>query len=108
MVVIDFQKAHERLSPTYIREVFEKANFGPRFMNLLSATVSENLGQVLVNENIGELFKMSKGDRQGNPVAPIINLCLESLSNLLCHRLKGIELSTLTNIRFQNLAFADD
>ncbi len=47
--------------------------------------------------------------KSANDTAPIIfNLCSGPLSNLLRYRLKGIELFTLTNIRFQSLVFVDD
>ena len=84
--MIDFEKAFDSVSFSFIQNTLEIFGFGPNFrkwINILlgnSETRKKFVGVSLVNGYPTEQFKILRGCRQGDPIAGyLFVLCIEIL-----------------------------
>ena len=110
---VDLEKAYDRLEWSFIREVLLFFLFPKSLVDLILDCVSSSSISILLNGGKMEVFKPSRGIRQGNPLSPyLFILCLEYLSLKIfgaCHenRWKPIKASR-NGPAFSHLFFADD
>jgi ribonuclease HI len=110
---VDLEKAYDRLEWSFIREVLLFFLFPKSLVDLILDCVSSSSISILLNGGKMEVFKPSRGIRQGDPLSPyLFILCLEYLSLKIfgaCHenRWKPIKASR-NGPAFSHLFFADD
>ena len=113
MLKLDLKKAYDRLEWSFIYEVLLFFNFPIALVNLILDCVSSSSISILFNGGQMEVFKPSRGIRQGDPLSPyIFILCLEYLSlkifeacsNKLWKPIKA----SRSGLAFSHLFFADD
>lgn len=82
IILMDFQKAYDRVNRETMIKVLEKMNFGPNFIQYIRVMYEEVGAQVDVNGNRSEVFITGGGVRQGCPLSPYLFICvLELMAN---------------------------
>lgn len=88
-VAIDFEKAFDRASMTYLEKVLEAVGFPTSTINQIMSLNSKQNGKLIINEEISEEeFEFKNGIRQGSPLSP--NLFLLVIEPLLCRNESSI------------------
>ncbi|XP_058762737.1 secreted RxLR effector protein 78-like [Vicia villosa] len=109
---VDFEKAYDRVSWNFVRNIFKRMAFGDRWMRWMECCIFNNSISVLVNGSATKEFKVEKGLRQGDPLSPFVFvLVMEALTALMK---KSKEIGEFRGFRFNNgyevdlLQLADD
>ncbi|SCV69797.1 BQ2448_1191 [Microbotryum intermedium] len=104
---MDFEKAYDRLSHTYLDAVLRAVGLGPKARQWYRATYTNQSASVFLNGWLSAAFNFLSGVRQGDPLAPsLFVLAIEGFACQIRSRVKGIESAGLQTIR--ELLFADD
>jgi exonuclease III len=107
LAVVDFSKAYDRVSHTFIHSCLKAYGFQPRFQAWLTASFTNIRASVYLNGWLGSSFPVLSGVRQGDPVAPaIFTLIIEALACLIRKRIRGIQRPPL--LPFLERLHADD
>ncbi|SCV69872.1 BQ2448_1266 [Microbotryum intermedium] len=107
LAVMDFDKAYDRLSHTYLDAVLRAVGLGPKARQWYRATYTNQSASVFLNGWLSAAFDVLSGVRQGDPLAPsLFVLAIEGFACQIRSRIKGIESPGLQTIR--ELLFADD
>ncbi|XP_058783092.1 secreted RxLR effector protein 78-like [Vicia villosa] len=69
---IDFEKAFDRVSWSYLRYILRKMGFGDKWLKWMLACVFTSSVSVMINGGVTTDFSMEKGLRQGNPLSPFL------------------------------------
>ena len=82
MVAIDFEKAFDSLNRKFLQKVLEKYNFGGYFMQWIR-TFYTNLSSCALNNGFTSgFFPVNRGNRQGDPLFPLLIIIILSLEFL--------------------------
>lgn len=73
-VKLDTEKAYDRVEWDYLKGMMVKLGFAESFVNLIMSCVTSISFSVRVNGHYSELFKPTRGIRQGDPIS-VPNLC---------------------------------
>ena len=108
LLLIDFEKAFDSLSWSFLREVLSYFNFGPSIIQWIF-TFYDNT-QVTINQggNLSSFFKTERGCKQGDPISPyLFILCAEILAIKIRNnkKIKGIKINDKDFVLTQ---YADD
>ena len=108
-IMLDFEKAYDRVNPDYLAAVLRHMGFSPPFIRIIDAFFFQTRIHLNLNGHIAPSITQGRGLRQGDPLSPLLfNIALEPLLQTIMNRsdLKGI--STLTAIKIILMAYADD
>jgi hypothetical protein len=64
---LDYEKAYDRVSWSFLFEMLESRNFSPVLINWIKQTVVGGSLSIMLNEKDIPYFKIGKGLRQGDP-----------------------------------------
>ena len=108
LLLIDFEKAFDSLSWSFMQKVLSSFNFGPSIIQWISTFYKHT--QVAVNQggNLSSFFNTERGCKQGDPISPyIFILCAEILALKIKQneKIKGIKIN---NNDFILTQYADD
>ena len=112
-IKLDMAKAYDRVEWEYLRSIMLKLGFRESFVNLILRCVNSVCFSVKLNGHLSEVFKPSRGIRQGDPTSPyLFLLCSEGLSCLLktvgpMHLSRGVRVGVHAPW-ISHLLFADD
>jgi hypothetical protein len=112
-IKLDMSKAYDRVELSFLEAVMHKMDFPDVWIRLIIGCVNSVSYAVIVNGQLSEIIKPSRGIRQGDPLSPyLFLLCAEALSALLT---QAEEKGVLTGVptskkgpRLSHLFFADD
>ena len=108
LLLVDFHKAFDSISWTFIDKVLDFFKFGPDFKKWVKTFYNEISSCVSVNGKYSQYFNMGRGVRQGDPLSPyLFLLCAEVLTRMLCENrlIKGLKIKDKEAFLSQ---FADD
>ena len=81
-LLIDFEKAFDSLSWSFIQKALKFLNFGYSIRRWIKVFYNGISSAVIQNGNLSSFFSISRGCRQGDPLSPyIIIICAKFLSN---------------------------
>ena len=97
LILIDFEKAFDSLSWSFIHKALKFLNFGNSFRKWIEVFYSNINSAVIQNGYLSSFFQISRGCRQGDPLSPyIFIICAEFLANKIRKNknIKGIKVGT--------------
>ena len=106
-------KAYDRVEWCYLHSIMEKLGFSVRWINLIMKCVESVSFSVQVNGVFSEVFKPTRGIRQGDPISSyLFLLCGEGFSSMI-KRIGAAHLSKRIRVGIHapwvsHLLFADD
>ncbi|KAG1049853.1 hypothetical protein G6F43_007845 [Rhizopus delemar] len=95
-LLLDQEKAYDRVHPGYLRSVMAKFNFPAQFIKCISKLFFGNQVSININGFFTDPINQQRGLRQGDPLSPLLfNIALEPflLSLIQDPQLHGISLS---------------
>jgi hypothetical protein len=110
---LDFEKAYNKVSWIFLKEVIEKKRFCERWIDWIMKSVCGGRVAVNLNGELGHYFRSYKGLRQGDPLSPLLfNLVADTLSTMLERAFENSNLVGVTphlvNSGLTHLQYADD
>ncbi|KAA3463879.1 reverse transcriptase [Gossypium australe] len=113
VVKLDMTKAYDRVEWKLLKDVMNKMGFACEWVELLKRCFSSVNYAVNIKGTRGNLFKPSRGLRQGDPLSPFLFLiCSEGLSSLMrTAKRQGLVKGAKASRRgpaISHLLFADD
>lgn len=109
---VDFEKAYDSVEWKFLLDTMRNMGFRRKWCGLIKACLSSSSVSVLVNGSPGKEFKMAKGLRQGDPLAPFLFLISAESLHVLVEEAKerglyeGIKVGDDTSV--SHLQYADD
>ena len=108
LLLIDFEKAFDSLSWSFIHKVPQFFNFGPSIRNWISTLYKNSSSAVSQCGCLSSFFKLGRGCHQGDPISPyLFILCAEILS-VRIRNYKNIKGIKIDNIELKFSQYADD
>ena len=93
---IDFEKAFDTVSWSFIEKVLKYFNFGPSVISWIKLFQNGSESCIIQNGFMSDFFKLKRGCRQGDPISPyIFIMCAEVLGHMIRNEqnIKGIEIN---------------
>ena len=96
LLMVDFEKAFDSVSWSFIQKALEFFNFGPDIRRWIKTFYNNASTCVQVNGHYSSWFNVGRGVRQGDPLLPYLYLiCAEILSTMIRgnSKIKGIKIN---------------
>jgi hypothetical protein len=110
MLLLDFEKAYDRVNWTFLKQAMERMGFNTTWINQVMSLNENASVAIIVNGEQSKTFNLQRSVRQGCPLAPyLFLLTVDVLGQMLQHptyRVHGLRLPDNTTIT--NQMFADD
>ncbi|CAI5529451.1 unnamed protein product [Closterium sp. Naga37s-1] len=107
MLLLDFRKAFDSVSRSFLFSVLREMGFPSRFVGWVEGLHKDTTTRLLINGWLGEAVAVNSGVRQGCPLAPYLFLCaVEPLAQKAMRRKLG--LCNKANQRLVYVGYADD
>ena len=74
LVLLDFAKAYDSLNRLFLFETMAAMGFPSKFMQVIKHLHTNTTARFLINGTVGPSFPISRGIRQGDPLAPFLFL----------------------------------
>lgn len=113
LVKVDFYKAFDSVSWNFIDFILDKFGFGQKWRQWFRTCWSTASFSVLLNGSPGDMFKSSRGLRQGDPLSPMVFVLVAEVLTLMMLKvqeaglLEGFKVSE-AGVGIPILQFADD
>ena len=108
LLMIDFQKAFDSVSWSFIQKSLEFFNFGPDIRQWIRTFYKKANACVSVNGQYSNWFDIQRGVRQGDPSSPYLYLICAEVLSLMIRKNKKIKGIKLKEKEFLLSQFADD
>ncbi|XP_059072101.1 uncharacterized protein LOC131872684 [Cryptomeria japonica] len=112
MLLLDFEKAYDRIEWSFIHMMLEAFGFPPFFCKAVNMLLQDACTQIDINGSLSDTFPLGRSIRQGCPLAPaLFAIASDALfyllrDNTLSPTVQGISLPN--NEELINSQFADD
>ena len=108
LLLIDFEKAFDSVSWSFINKVLKFFNFGPSIIKWITVLNKNACSAVTQCGHLSSFFRLGRGCRQGDPLSPyLFILCAEILSIRLRNN-KNIKGINIDNVELKFSQYADD
>jgi hypothetical protein len=85
MVLLDQEKAYDRISHRYLWKVMKFFNIPIQFINIVKTLYSGAKTTVMINGMLSSHFQITRGVCQGDPLSCLLfNMAIEPLAELIC------------------------
>jgi hypothetical protein len=110
MLLLDFEKAYDRVNWTFLREVMMRMGFHDKWIAQVMSLNENAAASIIVNGEVSKPFRLQRSVRQGCPLAPyLFLLTVDVLGQMLQHPECGVQgLRLPDNTYITNQMFADD
>jgi exonuclease III len=108
LVLIDFEKAFDSISWSFIYKVLQFFGFGENIISWIKIINTGIKASVLQSGFLSEQFDVQRGCRQGDPVAPYLFLLCAEILAILIERNKDIKGIIVNDKEYKISQFADD
>jgi hypothetical protein len=109
IVCLDQEKAYDKVRYDFIWKTLDKFDFPKHFTNTIRALYDNGETVIIINGEISNPYKVTRGVQQGDPLSCLIfNLAIESLASMLrSSNLQGLQIEGDVE-RLITTLFADD
>lgn len=110
---IDIEKAYGKLEWRFLMNSMSQMGFGNRWLNWINSALQSATLSILINGSPTNEFNMTRGVRQGDPLAPFLFLLAAEGLNQVCKEaldkdlVKGVQVGD-NKVRLFHLKYADD
>jgi hypothetical protein len=81
---LDFEKAYDRVSWSFLREVLRQKGFESGYIHRNMQLVEGGQTAIAINGEVGPFFRNKSGVRQGNPISPLLfDFIVDALARIL-------------------------
>lgn len=110
MLLLDFEKAYDKVNWTFLKEVMERMGFHTKWIAQVMSLNENAAASIIVNGEISKTFRIHRSVCQGCPLAPyLFLLTADVLGQMLQHPGCGVQgLHLPDNTTITNQMFADD
>ena len=106
LLLVDQQKAFDRVNHDFLQLVLEKMNFNLKFRKLIKNLFNNQEAHIFESGLLSEPFRVERGVRQGDPLSPLLYvLAFEPMLQAIDKNIQGIPSQSLA---FKSVAYADD
>ena len=108
LLAADFEAAFDSLYHPFVFEVFKKFGFGHSFIKWLQI-MHNNVESCVLNDGISTgYFKIERGTRQGDPLAPYVFILVIEVLAAMVRQNEDIKGITINGQEIKQCIFADD
>jgi hypothetical protein len=108
LLSVDFEKAFDSISWSFIDKSLEAFNFGPLFRGFIKTLYNDISSSVINNGKISEWFYPKRGVRQGCPISPYLFILAVELLAISIRGNKNIKGIAINNKEIKISQLADD
>ena len=108
LMLIDFQKAFDSVSWTFLDSTLKFFGFGKNFCRWIKILNSNIKAAILQCGTLSEFFNIERGCRQGDPISPYLFLLCAEIMYLLISNNKSVRGIMINNVEYKMSQFADD
>ncbi len=108
LLLIDFEKAFDSVSHTFLKKILKNFNFGPSIQKWVQLFYNQASSSVLVNGFLSESFTVQRGCRQGDSLSPYLFLLCAEVLGLMIRNNKNIKGISIDNVEYKLSQYADD
>ena len=108
LLFLDFKKAFDSLSWSFLKKTLEVFNFGPNFRKWIDVLYN-NVSSCTINNGLTSgYFNLERGVRQGDPLSPYLFIMAVELLAIRLRRNENIKGISIGNYQTKLLQYADD
>ena len=108
LVLIDFEKAFDSVSWSFIKKTLSFFRFGPDIKKWIEIFYRNIKSCVVVNGQVSTLFQIERGCRQGDPLSPYIYLLCAEILAVRIRQSSGVTEIKIKDVEYLISQFADD
>ena len=108
ILLLDFEKAFDSLSWSFIMKVLKYFNFGTDIQNWVETFYKDIVSCVQVNGHVSDWFNINRGCRQGDPLSPYIFIMCDEILAILSRQNKRVRGIQVNNLEYLISQYADD
>ena len=108
LVLVDFEKAFDTISRSFIVECLKLLGFGPSIIQWIKAFFGNSSARILQNGYTSKMIRVTRGTRQGDPISSFLFVIGAQILNYLIYQNKKIKGITVNGKDHKILQFADD
>ena len=87
---IDFEKAYDKVRWSFVHQTLRMKGFSDKWCSWINAFIRGGHVAIKTNDQLGQFFQMKKGQRQGDPLTPLLfNIVVDMLA-ILTNRAKQV------------------
>lgn len=108
LLLIDFEKAFDSISWTFLYKTLKFFNFGDSIIKWVETFYKNITSSVTQNSFLSDFFPVERGCRQGDPLSPYLFLLCAEILSILLKRNKDVKGITIDETEYLISQYADD